>query len=269
MKLTNARVIITGSIVEVYFYPEKELSYSYHSPKKRDCGSNTENKEVDIEAKLKSRLTSESRSKSNLKRLINTNAHISNNPFKPVFGTFTFKENIQDLKIANKIFSKFLKRLNYFVGDGVKKSFLKYVVVPEFQKRGAVHYHAIFFNLKFIQIDILAKIWDQGFIFFKKIDHIKNVGSYISKYLCKEVGDERTNRHKRYFSSRNLNRPIVIKNKETCSWVLSYLKKEYRVYKKEIQSEYHGKVIYAQFNLENSGYETSLIKRMAGLYEND
>jgi hypothetical protein len=52
-----------------------------------------------------------------------------------------------------------MMRLNYHIGHA-----LKYVSVVEFQKRGAVHYHAVFFNLPFIVNDELAAIWSHGFI---------------------------------------------------------------------------------------------------------
>ncbi|MEI6296075.1 MAG: Rep protein [bacterium] len=266
MKVTNLKVIVTGSIIEVYFYPERVLAYDYQSNKGVNSGVN---RIIDQEEDLRNKESSVNRTRSNLKRLINANVYIPNNPFSPVFWTLTFKENIQDLKVANKIFSKFIKRLNYFVGNGTKKTFLKYVVVHEFQERGAVHYHAIFFNLKFIHVNILADIWGQGFIKINKIDCVKNIGSYISKYLGKDLAGGKLDGHKRYFSSRNLKRPIFIKNQQACEEILKNIPKEFLVDSREFQSEYHGKVFYTQFNIGNSGYHAGLIKRVAGPCDND
>ena len=84
------------------------------------------------------------RSKREVRNVLQCNAYRYG--CKPVFITLTFADNIQDLFIANAEFTLFIKRLNYYVFKQ-KKSILKYLVVPEFQKRGAVHYHIIFFNL--------------------------------------------------------------------------------------------------------------------------
>ena len=72
------------------------------------------------------------RSKFQLERLIKSNEK----EFK-TFITLTFAENLGNIDLANKKFNiwrTYIKRL--------KKDF-KYVCVPEFQKRGAVHYHLL------------------------------------------------------------------------------------------------------------------------------
>ena len=73
-----------------------------------------------------------SRSKFKLQRLVKANEEI----FK-TFITLTFKENIIDIENANRKF-------RYFI-DTVRRKFdnFKYICVPEFQKRGAVHYHLL------------------------------------------------------------------------------------------------------------------------------
>ena len=53
------------------------------------------------------------------------------------FITLTFKENISDVTEANKLFNAWTKSVLR------KYPEFKYLCVPEFQKRGAVHYHLI------------------------------------------------------------------------------------------------------------------------------
>ena len=101
-------------------------------------------------------------------------------------------------------------RLNYHVGHS-----LKYVSVVEFQKRGAVHYHAVFFNLSYIDNDELAKIWSHGFIKINAIQHIRSIGAYVSKYLQKGVVDARLFNEKCYFTSRGLIKPIIVRQPPT------------------------------------------------------
>ncbi len=128
-----------------------------------------------------------------------------------VFITLTFKENVTDVSYSNK-------RLSYFI-DKVRrvKPDFKYLCIPEFQKRGATHYHMLCNvdiddktliysqenNPKFKHI----KYWNDGFTSVEIIkgDPKKIVG-YIAKYMTKDI-DNRLFGHRRYFCSRNLKKP--------------------------------------------------------------
>ena len=79
-----------------------------------------------------------------------------------------------------------LNELNYYLYNE-KKQNLKYLAVWEKQKRGAIHYHIIFFGFPFINLDDLNKIWGNGFVKINKIDvdSKDNRGRYVSKYLQK------------------------------------------------------------------------------------
>ena len=125
------------------------------------------------------------------------------------FMTLTFKENIKDVTYTNYEFSKFIKRLNYHLYH-VKRQQLKYLAVWEKQKRGAVHYHIIFFDLPFIKTKTLQEIWGFGFIKINKIDvdSKDNRGRYVSKYFSKDI-DEKTYKQKSFFKSQNLIMPIT------------------------------------------------------------
>lgn len=163
---------------------------------------------------VESRELSLRRARKTLRRKINTNAgqwwdDINSRWFQPLFVTLTFKENVTDITEANKCFKLFIKKFNYNVFKS-KKAVLKYVVVMEFQERGAVHYHAIFFNVPFFDLRMMFDLWDYGRTEVKSIDDIKNVGSYVVKYMVKEFDDVRLHGKKSYFSSRGLLKPLVI-----------------------------------------------------------
>lgn len=82
------------------------------------------------------------------------------------FITLTFGENISNIKKANKCFNIWRTR--------IKKEYnnFKYVCVPEYQKRGAVHFH-ILSNLKLNSSIVYKqkdkdnmydiKYWNKGF----------------------------------------------------------------------------------------------------------
>ena len=134
------------------------------------------------------------------------------------FITLTFKENITDIAYANRIFHAWVVNVRK-----IKKDF-KYVAVPEFQKRGAVHYHVLS-NLgkndsgiimpqksrtektKDITTLFDVKYWSRGFarVDFIKSDY-KKIYSYICKYMTKDIDNKLFGKH-RYLSSQNINKP--------------------------------------------------------------
>ncbi len=148
------------------------------------------------------------RSKINLQRLVKSNEEI----FK-TFITLTFAENITDIEYANKKFHTWRTKV-----QAIKKNFL-YVCVPEFQKRGAVHYHLLT-NLdikessdiiipqkgKRKQYDI--KYWSYGFSSVFPMKDINVVG-YISKYMTKDI-DNRLWGKRRYLYSHKLKHPSIV-----------------------------------------------------------
>lgn len=131
------------------------------------------------------------------------------------FITLTFKENLSDISNANKKFKTFISSVRRDFSD------FKYLGVPEFQKRGAVHYHLLT-NLKtgsslcplqkgcHDKYDV--KHWIYGFssVFdLTKTDEKFNVALYISKYLTKDF-DNRFFGHTKVLKSNNLKKPLEI-----------------------------------------------------------
>lgn len=136
------------------------------------------------------------RTRARITRLIDSNLDLK------VFVTLTFAKNLKELKETNIIFKKFILRLRYLYQN------LKYLAVPEFQKRGAVHYH-ILINTE-IAHDKLEIIWGQGFVMINRVKHINNLGMYISKYIGKDLFDIRYFGMRKVLSSKNLEQPITI-----------------------------------------------------------
>jgi len=122
----------------------------------------------------------------------------------PMFVTLTFADNITDLRTANIHFRNFIRRFTRERGAN-----LQYLCVPEFQKRGAVHYHVVFFNLGFYPVMALRRIWSWGSVDIEKIDHPDNVSAYITAYITKENMDTRMYGEKAFFCSRGLLRPVI------------------------------------------------------------
>lgn len=125
------------------------------------------------------------------------------------FMTLTFKDNIEDVSYTNKEFSKFIRRLSYYLYKD-KKMHLRYIAVWEKQKRGSIHYHVIFFSLPYIPNNKLEEIWGQGFVKINQIDvdSLENRGRYVSKYFSKNV-DVKEYKKKSFFKSQNLIQPKI------------------------------------------------------------
>ena len=244
---TAIKIVIAGSFVEVYFY-ERPVSYGALPEDKTD-GIKEHKARTDDEALKRSAINS----KKQVRLWIDANVwqwpDQFGKPCYPKFATFTFKKNITSLPAANYFFSKFIKRLNYTLGH--KKSWIKYIVVREFQERGAVHYHALFFNLPFIDDLplIIAATWQYGFVQVKAVDRVRNLAAYITKYMTKDMINPLWKGKRRYFVSKGLLKPLVIRSSSIAYSLLKTLRKYPSIAQANWTSEFAGKIDYLKIDL--------------------
>lgn len=258
--LYQVKLIQCGDYIQVYSYPyshSKKIKNNNDSDyrflnlekekfddldlKKIDKSNNKIEKNKDKIIELKNI----NRSKFSCQRIAKSNINIWKS-----FITLTFKNNLKDVDVANK-------RLHYFFTKirRVKKDFA-YLCIPEFQKRGAVHYHLLtniacdsliipkkekkhLYNPNIKQYKDLEyydiKFWLDGFSSAEPIinDPQKIIG-YISKYMTKDIDNRLFSNH-RYFCSKNLIMPIE-------SYINIYNKKDLDFLNKKI----HGKNLLYQ-----------------------
>ena len=239
----NCKVVVSGDIIEVY-----RAERGFFKGKVNECGR-AGNGFIDDEQRKKNREVSLMRARRDLRRIINANMGQWGDDVTSKFVTLTFKDNVKDLTMANYEFRQFIKRLNYQV-YGKKCSNLKYTAVPEFQKRGAVHYHVIFYNLPFTKAGFIEEVWGNGFIKINKIDDVDNVGAYVCKYLTKDNSDDRLRGRRSYFNSRGLKKPIEeFLDDEGLEIIKKSLPGQAMTYKGEFENEFVGKIEYEQYNL--------------------
>lgn len=144
------------------------------------------------------------RTRENLYRLVEANVDKYRENL-PIFATLTFKRNEQHIPTAYSDFRLFIQRLNYHHDKKIQ-----YVAVPEFQDRGAIHFHLIFFNLPFTPVLVFENIWGHGYTNIQTCKKIGAASSYLLKYLTKELFDnERLCGVRSVLSSRNLARPVL------------------------------------------------------------
>lgn len=269
----NVKFISCGDYFQVYATRTKTKKDTNLESVEFDENYLFKNKELLEETKIKEKESKVGeveyknllRSRFQMERLIKANEH----EFK-TFITLTFAENVQDIALANKKFNiwrTYIKRL--------KKDF-KYVCVPEYQKRGAVHYHLltnldiskdpnIILSQKNEKGKILKNRYDvRGWTYgFARVDNLTdiNIIGYLSKYMTKE-NDNRLYGHRKYLNSTNLKQPIV-----------GYLDldniKDFEIFQKltdkkdiNFQNQYldyfGGEVVFLEFRSQHNMYYTKL-----------
>ncbi|MEA4893576.1 MAG: hypothetical protein VB085_13645 [Peptococcaceae bacterium] len=200
-----------------------------------DGGFWMDEKERTLEDKISDRLRNLEQTRKKVRRIINANRTTDD-----AFLTLTFARNVQDIKQANYEWKKFRQRFEYDTG---KK--LRYVVVIEFQERGAVHYHAYLFGVGFVNWPVYLAAWGNGDI---QINHVKDpdkTAAYVTSYMVKDIAtDARLMGQKCYMCSRGLNKPVEYDNYETEGFdaLAAELIKSSRIdyYKEEIMSSFLG-----------------------------
>lgn len=153
--------------------------------------------------------------------------YVESNPIWQSFITLTFQENIKDLDTAHKIFSNYVRQIKR-----VKPDF-KYIGVPEFQKRGAVHYHLLtnipinselipgrdplktfntekqrWYTLKYYELPYWKSGNSSAFDIINDTDEHFSLGAYMGKYFYKNV-DERLFGRRKILKSQGLEKPKI------------------------------------------------------------
>jgi len=210
------KVISYSNLIEVYEY---EGNIRHNGRKRGDSTSSIDSKDIRVrrddvpqqEKQTKVR-TKENARRSVLafKRLVSANLSESD---KPVFLTLTYAENLTDLKLARKDFNSFTTNVQYRFGKQIR-----FVCVPEFQKRVAVHFHTLFWGLAIEVVRnerdtrFLANMWGKGFVDLKETDGHKKIAGYCAKYMQKSFLDERLAGMRAWTCSRNMKKPFIDKN---------------------------------------------------------
>jgi len=241
IKSSNYRLIKTGNIIETYEY---ETAYYYN------MGKSANNDSVQEEDTATTKRTDNiARARRKIKRLINSNTFVYG--YRPIFVTYTFASNVTSMREANAVFKAHHDRLRKRI---VGRS-LRYVAVPELQKRGAIHYHAVYFDLPYIARikDIFAESWGQGFVQIKAIDHVRNVGAYIAKYFGKQWDRHRVKSSKSFYSAVNLYQPEVYRDFD----ILKQYANIVTEYSELFFSSKHGNIIYKQLRIQNTQHAVS------------
>lgn len=257
-KLYNMKVVYCNDYIQLYtfnndkFYKNKDfddkkalniLNIDTDNLKINNYSDTSDIKGIEIKNIIRSKLQCQ--------RLAKCNSNIWE-----TFITLTFQKNVININVGNKEFKNFVRKIRRIYKD------FKYLCVPEFQKRGAIHYHLLtnisIKNDKLIykQIDnkkfLHIKYWNNG---FTKVDNIKNdikkIIGYISKYMTKDIDDRLFGKH-RYFYSQNLNKPQIsylnLSDKKHCEFLINILNNKTLIYNnKYIDNFYNDEILFEEY----------------------
>jgi hypothetical protein len=196
-----------GNFLELYEYERDIVPRVGGGKRVRTTPADMADSGANGEDKLRKRQDNSRRASLAFRRIVACNLGGS---ARPLLVTLTYRENFTDLKGAYRHFSSFIQALRHKYG----KAF-RYICVPEFQKRGAVHFHALFWGLPsevFLlerKNRTLAGLWGRGFVYLKETDGNEKLSFYLAKYMAKAFTDPRLKNQKSYVASRNVERPIV------------------------------------------------------------
>lgn len=264
----DIKIIECGDYIQAYYFENLKTKTS----------KKEESSEIDIDYLFKNKNTYEkrnelktiefknvNRSKFQLQRLVKSNE----DKFK-TFLTLTFADNLSDVNEANKKFAIWRTKIKSIYKD------FQYVCVPEFQKRGAVHYHLLT-NLeinksykytrrcKHLEVVLIipqehkksqydVKYWPYGYSSVFSMKDINVVG-YLSKYMTKDI-DNRLFGHRRYFNSYNLKIPseyIFEKDSPELIYFLTKISNSDITYRKKYLDIYGNEINYVEYKKSSTG----------------
>lgn len=256
LKEYDIKFVDCGEFYQVYYYQNKktvttkkdDIDLNLRKLQIKSFMDNEEQKETKTELKDGNKVEDRNiiRSKLSCQRLAKANSKIWE-----TFITLTIAENEQNIENANKMLHSFTVQIRR-----IKKDFA-YIAIPEFQKRGAIHYHLLT-NISIDDDKLIysqedspkfkhIKYWNKGFTSIEPLKgDIKKVVGYISKYMTKDI-DDRLFGHRRYLYSQNLATP-----KE--SYINSDSEQDYNFFTKKIQDK---KLIYE--NVYINPYDNSKV----------
>ena len=256
----DCKIIKCGDYIQAYYFSDKRsvLNKDLKEDKLpkfniQDIDLDNIYKESRVDSPKQIMLANAIRSNLSCQRIAKTNRHVWES-----FITLTFAENITDIAKANSMFNAWRTNVKKIKPD------FKYLAVPEFQKRGAVHYH-ILSNLGVQDKEIIleqqikkgkavkyedlydVKYWTKG---YARVDFIKNdykkIYSYICKYMTKDI-DNKLFGKKRYFYSQSLDKPfetyLNLSNEKDFDYFMNMFKDTNIEFKSKYQDIYTGQEI--------------------------
>jgi len=186
------KIIQSGKLVEVYTYASDPPPYR---PRKKSRFKNPRRYRRNVE-----------RARAAFFRLVRANLGSGPNP---AFVTLTMRE-VVTLQEGWTAFTQFSERFRYNFSNRISL-----VAVPEFQKRGSIHFHLIVWGLNEYAKNErnsrqIQNLWQRGFVDCVQTDGSEKIAGYLAKYMRKSMYDIRLIGQKAYTASRSCLRSVSL-----------------------------------------------------------
>jgi len=198
------KIVQYGNVTEIYSY-EKDI---LHHPKRhisQHAKKRQKQRRDDAKAKgivLRSQ-RSINRSRNNFFRLCHHNVTIAKTVH---FLTLTFAYDLSNQEATRHV-QRFMDRAKKLTPETP----ISYISVPEYTKKGRIHYHLLVFNLppnasKTERVKRnYQRIFQRGYIDLRLARYnSKGIAGYMAKYMAKTFQDSRTQTRRGYSCSRNI-----------------------------------------------------------------
>jgi len=255
------KAIQSGNLLEIFEY-EKSLPIRRKKRRKDSYRKQRDKNRPRNSASIQ-------RARASFKRLVRANLIGGQNP---ALFTFTMFEKLS-YSASCRLFTRFISRL----GRGRDSEF-RYLAVPEFQKRGAVHWHVLIWGLPehyacqgtwkkrgnrwVFQHECpagrqcerrtrrISRLWLRGFVDGVVTDGSPRLATYLTKYLQKSMHDKRSSNKKTYYASHNILRPMHVESDS--EFVKELLREQVipsypHLTERTYDTEWLGKVVYKQY----------------------
>jgi len=254
---SDRKIIVSKDRVEFYSfnnfynYGKTDVPRPLKNEKKSTPSELYMTDEQILEQKRRYTLANRIRSQQNLVRLVNANKIYDRG--RHSFLTLTYKDDVRDIAKAQRDFAKFIQRFNYYLLNVKNTQPLRYVAVIEFQDKnrgGVIHFHVILFNVPYLRAEKVVSLWSHGRIDIRARDKngnpltVTRVSAYMAKYMAKAFNDSRLHAKKKYFCSRSLERPVVVREPAYVDSLHYYIPSSHAVYRKNYHSKYMGDSVY-------------------------
>lgn len=240
------RIVQFGDVTQVYKY-EREYHYKERPPQTR-----IQKKRAQERRKLSLRSRSKRsiyRSRMAFFRLCHHNNVYSSTI---TFLTLTFAYDVQ-IEKAQRALSEFFRRLSKKIDtNGVS---IRYISVPEFTKKGRIHYHILVYDLppEIPQSERITRNiqrqWRHGYADARIARYTSpKIAGYMAKYMAKTFDDQRIKLWRGYTCSRNIEVPTSTGSNSLSGYMdmivdNSFLPTEEKMY----DTQYFGRCKFSQY----------------------
>ena len=137
------------------------------------------------------------------------------------FFTGTHRDQGHDYEPAKEEVQRFIKRLREREYARTGQRSLRYLMLPELHKSGAIHWHGLLHHDGGITYRMVRAAWSAGYSFPSAVRNPEKTANYVTKYATKDMlgvslGDDGRNRRPRILASRNptYGDPVIIRDPE-------------------------------------------------------